>query len=105
MVYVTQERCYWGRVFSRVELCLLFFRNAVPREAAMVQEAEDHAHCLWNYGGTPNMDKSKLDTRVLQRTVMQLHHQVIYRFCKLFADIFESSTDIAVHNGIYKKEL
>ena len=53
----------------------------------------------------PNMDKSKLDTRVLQRTVMQLHHQVLYRFCKLFADIFESSTDIAVHNGIYKKEL
>ncbi|CAN7100800.1 unnamed protein product [Brassica rapa subsp. narinosa] len=109
MVYVTQERCYWGRVFSRVELCLLFFRNAVPREAAMVQEAEDRAHCLWNYRGTardePNMDKSKLDTRVLQRIVMQFHHQVIYRFCKLFADIFESSTDIAVNNGIYKKEL
>ena len=51
------------------------------------------------------MDKSKLDTRVLQRIVMQFHHQVIYRFCKLFADIFESSTDIAVNNGIYKKEL
>lgn len=75
----------------------------------MVQEAEDRAHCLWNYRGTardePNMDKSKLDTRVLQRIVMQFHHQVIYPFCKLFTDIFESSTDIAVHNGIYKKEL
>nr|VDD32412.1 unnamed protein product [Brassica oleracea] len=67
MVYVTQERCYWGRVFSRVELCLLFFRNAVPRgfhdlplpylmkklqwckklRIALIGEKN-----LWYYGGT-----------------------------------------------------